>query len=932
MKQTSIIKRMKSQALLLFASLIFCGISYESIGQEVVTVAQLKKKGSSSTEYKVVDLTFIAPNISSIAFYGQDSTGECLEMSKSGTVNVFEGLEEGDVFDIVTYYKYGAKVIDVTKKGRKADIIIKELTLKEAIAYTASYDGDMVRIKNVDYEYISYSSGKIKNEDGEMELRDWLLNPFPNTPMQNINMVGILFKISSTVKKIAPRSLSDFEVIPTYGTIAFGENTPNFTPITEWVTENTTINPVAGSDNEPFKNIAISTANITETLTVSISPENAAFKMGNGANTIDTSLPEQATGAEFKITFHPTTYGTFSNELVVTGASGHEYGRLPLEGTCKETISEIETVTIAQLLEKPSSTTTQYELKNLTYVASNTSGTYHYAQDQDADILTMGKEISVEGVFSTLEEGDVFDMITIWNDEDAIVQSVTKKGSKADVIIKDLTMAEAVANMSKYDGKMVRILNVSYEYISNKYVGKITDESGSLEVWDMLMPLSESLPKTQKTVNITGLLVDFGSMAKLIAPRHVTDIEEVAPHAGSTITSTLIETVPMGVFTEFELSLIVGEATYSGLEIDIATEKGETLTLEYFNEKFNTWETKDLSLGSATIRSLEFKTQTIRCRIEPKETGSNKITFTAIGVRESGTDKIPEAEATSTYTVLAGTPNIGTSIDNIAFTAVLGVSVPTQTITVTAENLAADMTVTIEGLNSTSFSYTKSSWDVRTGGIITVKYSPLLVGTHTANILITSGTIIKTVSISAVTSAFVEPEITLSTASLNFVTTVNVPSESNTLTVTAVSLTEDLRVTIEGTDAAMFTHTLVNWTATTGGTVNVIYTPTNEGKHKASLKVRSGTITKSVTLNGEAKNVGIDELMNKITFHPNPARNILNINGDYQFLEIYNSSGRLALKASGETQLNISHLPEGVYIIKTYNLDKISTSKIVIVD
>lgn len=930
MKQTSIIKSIKSQTLLLFAMLIFCGISYNGISQEVVTIAQLKKKGSSSTQFKVIDLTFIASNISSISFYGQDSTGECLEMSKSGTENVFEGLEEGDVFDIVTLYKYGAKVISVTKKGTKADVIIKDLTLKDAIEYKASYDGDMVRIKNVDYEYTSYSSAKIKGDDGEMELRDWILSPFPSTSMQNINLVGILFKIDNNTKKIAPRSLTDFEVVPTYGTIEFGENNPDFTILAEWATENSVKNPVAGSTDEPFKNIYIRTTDINEVLSVSVSPDGAGFKLIGETNTIDPSLPEQATGAEFRIVFHPTDYGTFSNELLVVGASGHEYGRFTLKGMCKEVISEIEVVTIAELYEKPSSPTTKYELKDLTYVAANTNETFYYAQDKDAEILTMGKAVSVDGVFSTLEEGDVFDMITIWNDEDVMVQSITKKGHKGDVIIKDLTMSEAIANMSQYSNKMVRILNVNYEYIANKYIGKITGQGGSLEVWDMLMPLSESLPKTPKIINITGLMVDFGNIAKLIAPRHITDIEEVEPHEGSTLTSTLATTIPLGVFTEFELSLTIGDKTYDGLEIEVIAEKGETVKFEYFNEKIKIWESRDLSIGGASIRSLEFKTQKIKCRIEPKNAGSNSLTFTAIGVKGTGIDKVPEAEVKSTFTVSEAEPNITTSVDSMSFTAVHGTIVPTQSVIITSENLAVNMVIEIDGINATSFSYTKSNWDDKTGGVIIVKYSSLLIGTQTAKLLITSGTISKTIDLSGVTTSGINPEITISAKSLSFKTNLNIPSDAQTLTVTATSLTEDMNVKIEGADANMFMYTQDSWAATTGGKLNITYTPTSKGIHTASLKINSGSITKSITLNGEAITVGVDEVSDELIFYPNPVQNILNINGNYQSLEIYNSSGKLEMKANGETQLNVSHLSQGTYIIKIYNTNAIKTHKILI--
>lgn len=200
----------------------------------------------------------------------------------------------------------------------------------------------------------------------------------------------------------------------------------------------------------------------------------------------------------------------------------------------------------------------------------------------------------------------------------------------------------------------------------------------------------------------------------------------------------------------------------------------------------------------------------------------------------------------------ASIPNINVAPLNLVFSAVINTPVPTQTVTIDANDLSEDITITISGTNANLFSFTKSelNWDNRVGGDINVKYSPTAIGDHTAIITVASGSISKTINIIATTTATAEPSINVSATSFSFSSTVGVASAAQVLTVTTVHITEEMNVTITGTDAAMFSRTFDGWIATQGGKINIVYTPTAAGNHTATLTIKSGSVTQNVTLNG----------------------------------------------------------------------------------
>jgi len=72
---------------------------------------------------------------------------------------------------------------------------------------------------------------------------------------------------------------------------------------------------------------------------------------------------------------------------------------------------------------------------------------------------------------------------------------------------------------------------------------------------------------------------------------------------------------------------------------------------------------------------------------------------------------------------------------------------------------------------------------------------------------------------------------------------------------------------------------------------------------------------------------------NKLIVYPNPSSDYLNFNNtglQNIYYEIYNQNGQLVLSGSTKTQINISSLSSGNYIIKYWNQDQKNTENIMI--
>lgn len=117
-------------------------------------------------------------------------------------------------------------------------------------------------------------------------------------------------------------------------------------------------------------------------------------------------------------------------------------------------------------------------------------------------------------------------------------------------------------------------------------------------------------------------------------------------------------------------------------------------------------------------------------------------------------------------------------------------------------------------------------------------------------------------------------------------------------------------------------------------TTNTNYTFTNltVGTYEAGVKaVYTSSTAEMQTVEFTVEPVGVGAAISDQTLniYPNPFKDMLNIDGEYTSLEIFNSTGKLILTVDGDKLINVSALPLGVYIIKANINEKRETYKVI---
>ena len=66
---------------------------------------------------------------------------------------------------------------------------------------------------------------------------------------------------------------------------------------------------------------------------------------------------------------------------------------------------------------------------------------------------------------------------------------------------------------------------------------------------------------------------------------------------------------------------------------------------------------------------------------------------------------------------------------------------------------------------------------------------------------------------------------------------------------------------------------------------------------------------------------GVNELESSLKVYPNPAHNVLNVEGNMTSLEVYNTMGQCLLtkQVNGNTQIDLSGYNNGIYLLRVYN-------------
>ncbi len=176
-----------------------------------------------------------------------------------------------------------------------------------------------------------------------------------------------------------------------------------------------------------------------------------------------------------------------------------------------------------------------------------------------------------------------------------------------------------------------------------------------------------------------------------------------------------------------------------------------------------------------------------------------------------------------------------------------------QTVTISGTNLTGNITYVKSGTDATSFIITEASWNAATGGTLSVTFVPATTGVKTAVITISSPDAAdKVVTLTGTGISAGSPVLTVSPLALPF-GDVNTGTSSiaQTVTISGTNLTGNITYVKSGTDAGLFAITEASWSAATGGTLSVTYSPTATGTHSAIITVSSpGATDKVIDLTG----------------------------------------------------------------------------------
>lgn len=114
--------------------------------------------------------------------------------------------------------------------------------------------------------------------------------------------------------------------------------------------------------------------------------------------------------------------------------------------------------------------------------------------------------------------------------------------------------------------------------------------------------------------------------------------------------------------------------------------------------------------------------------------------------------------------------------------------------------------------------------------------------------------------------------------------------------------------------------------------IRYVFEDLPDGTYKAGVKAiynsgRTGLVEKEFTVNTSAIN---DINTSAITIHPNPLESTMYIDGTYDSLEILNVSGQCIHSVhEGNTEINVSDLLPGYYLIKLHHDGKVQIKKVI---
>jgi hypothetical protein len=156
-------------------------------------------------------------------------------------------------------------------------------------------------------------------------------------------------------------------------------------------------------------------------------------------------------------------------------------------------------------------------------------------------------------------------------------------------------------------------------------------------------------------------------------------------------------------------------------------------------------------------------------------------------------------------------------------------------------------------------------------------------------------------------------------------------SEPQAITVYGDDLAYDISYEITSNNDGLFTVEETDWTPAAGGILTIRFTPETTKIQTARLLISSaGATSQAVTLKAQGSSVGIDDIttgLKSIEIYPNPTTGELRVESGklrVESVEVFDVVGNLAAIPSpnwrggteGRGEMNISHLPPGIYFIR----------------
>ena len=192
---------------------------------------------------------------------------------------------------------------------------------------------------------------------------------------------------------------------------------------------------------------------------------------------------------------------------------------------------------------------------------------------------------------------------------------------------------------------------------------------------------------------------------------------------------------------------------------------------------------------------------------------------------------------------IARNPGISVSAAEVSLRAIEGGAAPTANVTVSAEDLEQDITVTSDNSNVT---VSKSGWNATTGGTLVISANTASAGTYNAIVTVASGSLSRQIAVAV--NIGKKPAISVSTDKVSLSGTRGEAAPTANVTVSASDLVQDISVT--SSDGKVTVAKASGWSAINGGTLVISADASASGSYSAIVTLASaGSLTKRIAVN-----------------------------------------------------------------------------------